>query len=91
MLIFIVRDLKDNYTCKIPHFRSGPDETRTRDLATLCAVRFNSAIKAFYERLSAKGKPKKVALTACMRKLLTILGAMLRNRTPWQPQAAVIS
>jgi transposase len=60
-------------------------------MATLCAVRFNSTIKAFYERLRAKGKPKKVALTACMRKLLTILGAMLRNRTPWQPQAAVIS
>jgi len=60
-------------------------------MATLCAVRFNSTIKVFYERLRAKGKPKKVALTACMRKLLTILGAMLRNRTPWQPQAAVIS
>lgn len=60
-------------------------------MATLCAVRFNSTIKTFYERLRAKGKPKKVALTACMRKLLTILGAMLRNRTPWQPQAAVIS
>ncbi len=48
-------------------------------MATLCAVRFNSTIKVFYERLRAKGKPKKVALTACMRKLLTILGAMLRN------------
>ena len=60
-------------------------------MATLCAVRFNSTIKMFYERLRAKDKPKKVALTACMRKLLNILGAMLRNRTPWQPQAAVIS
>ena len=60
-------------------------------MATLCAVRFNSTIKLFYERLRAKGKPKKVALTACMRKLLTILGAMIRSRTPWQPQAAVIS
>jgi transposase len=60
-------------------------------MATLCAVRFNSTIKVFYERLRAKGKPKKVALTAYMRKLLTILGAMLRNRIPWQPQAAVIS
>jgi transposase len=60
-------------------------------MATLCAVRFNSTIKAFYERLLSKGKPKKVALTACMRKLLTILGAMLRNRTPWQPPTAVIS
>ena len=52
-------------------------------MGTLCAVRFNSTIKAFYERLRAKGKPKKVALTACMRKQLTIVGAMLRNRTPW--------
>jgi transposase len=60
-------------------------------MATLCAVRFNSTIKVYYERLRAKGKPKKVALGACMRKLLTLLGAMLRNRTPWQPQAAVIS
>jgi transposase len=58
-------------------------------MATLCAARFNSTIKTFYERLRAKGKPKKVALTACMRKLLTILGAILRNRTPWQPQDAV--
>jgi transposase len=40
-------------------------------------MRFNSTIKAFYERLRAKGTPKKVALTDCMRKLLTILGAML--------------
>ena len=60
-------------------------------IATLCAVRFNSTIKMFFERLRAKGKPKKVSLTACVRKLHTILGAMLRNRTPWQPQAAVIS
>jgi transposase len=58
-------------------------------MATLCAVRFNPTIKTFYERLRVRGKPKKVALTACMRKLLTILGAILRNRTPWQPQEAV--
>ncbi len=58
-------------------------------MATLCAVRFNPTIEVFYERLRAKGKPKKVALTACMRKLLTILGAILRNRTPWQPPEAL--
>ena len=58
-------------------------------MATLCAVRFNPTIKAFYKRLCAKGKPKKLALTACMRKLLTVLGAILRNRTPWQLQEAV--
>jgi transposase len=51
-------------------------------MATLCAVRFNSTIKTIYERLLAKGTPKQVALTACMWKLLTILGAMIRKRTP---------
>ncbi len=56
-------------------------------MATLCAVRFNPTIEEFYERLRAKGKPKKVALTACMRKLLTILGAVLRNQTPWRGEA----
>ncbi len=51
---------------------------------TLCSVRFNPTIEAFYERLCAQGKPKKVALTAaCMRKVLTILAAMLKSRTPW--------
>src|SRR5215213_10229514 len=54
-------------------------------MATLCATRHNPAIREFYGRLVASGKPKKVALTACMRKLLTILAAILRNRTPWQP------
>jgi transposase len=57
-------------------------------MATLCAVRFNPTIGGFYERLRAKGKPKKVALTACMRKLLTILGAMLKNRAQWDPTLA---
>lgn len=47
------------------------------------AARFNPVIRVFYERLCAVGKPKKVALTACMRKLLTILNAMLKHRTPW--------
>jgi transposase len=55
-------------------------------MATLCATRYNPAIREFYERLVASGKPKKVALTACMRKLLSILAAILRNRTPWQPR-----
>ena len=55
-------------------------------MATLCATRHNPAIREFYGRLVASGKPKKVALTACMRKLLSILGAILRNRTPWQPR-----
>jgi len=60
-------------------------------MATLCATRHNPAIREFYERLVFSGKPKKVALTACMRKLLTILAAVLRNRTPWQPRLLAAS
>lgn len=54
-------------------------------MAALSATKCNPVIKAFYERLLAKGKPKKVALTACMRKLLTILNAMVKNRQAWAP------
>jgi len=52
-------------------------------MATLVATRHNAAIRAFYQRLYTAGKEKKVALTACMRKLLTILNAVIRSRTPW--------
>lgn len=55
-------------------------------MGTLVAARFNPVIKQFYDRLIAAGKPPKVALVACMRKLLTILNVMIRNQTPWQPQ-----
>ena len=54
-------------------------------MATLSAVRSNPPIRAFYARLLAAGKRKKVALIACSRKLLTILNVMLRTRTPWDP------
>ena len=53
-------------------------------MATLTAIRRNSVIAAFYQRLRANGRPAKVALTAAMRKLLTILNAMVRDRRPWQ-------
>ena len=53
-------------------------------MATLVASRHNPAIKSFYQRLLSAGKAKKVALTACMRKLLTILNAMMRHQAPWQ-------
>lgn len=56
---------------------------KTLYMATLSATRSNPAIQEFYGRLVAAGKPKKVALTACMRKLLAIVGAVLRNRSPW--------
>jgi transposase len=53
-------------------------------MAALVASRFNPVIRAFYQRLEAAGKPKKVALTACMRKLLTVLNAMIQHHSPWQ-------
>jgi len=52
-------------------------------MATLAATRYNSVMRAFYQRLLEAGKPKKVALTACMRKLLTILNAMLKHNLSW--------
>lgn len=56
-------------------------------MAALVAVRHNPVIRAFYERLVAAGKPKMVALTAAMHKLLTILNAIVRHRTPWNAPA----
>jgi len=55
-------------------------------MAALVASKCNPVIRAFYLRLRAAGKPAKLALTACMRKLLTILNAIARDGTPWQPE-----
>jgi transposase len=55
-------------------------------MRTLVATRFNPQIKVFYERLLAAGQVKKVAMTACMHKFLTMLNAMLKHRTPWKPR-----
>ena len=55
-------------------------------MSTWVATRYNPVIKAFYARLLAAGKLKKMALTACMHKLLTIVNAMVRDMTPWQPR-----
>ena len=55
-------------------------------MAALSASRYNPVLRVFYQRLLAAGKPKKVALTACMRKLLTILNAMIRSGQHWTPQ-----
>jgi transposase len=67
----------------------GRKEVRTAlYMPMLCAIQHNKRIKAFYNRLVAKGKPRKVAIIACMRKLLTILNAMLKNNTPWNPNYA---
>jgi transposase len=62
-----------------------PHVRRVLYMAALVAIRHNPAIAAFYARLTAAGRPKKVALVAAMRKLLTILNAILRERRPWQP------
>ena len=60
-------------------------------MATLAATRCNPVIHAFYQRLLAAGKKKKVALVACMRKLLTLLNAMVRDGRSWQPNPTKIS
>ena len=53
-------------------------------MAALAATRSNPPIRAFYLHLKARGKPAKVALTACMRKLLTVINAVVKNKTPWR-------
>jgi transposase len=60
-------------------------------MSTLVAVRWNPVLNTFYTRLCAAGKAPKVALTACMRKLLTMLNAMLKHGTPWQENYALTS
>jgi transposase len=62
-------------------------------MATLVATRHNPVIMALYERLCAAGKAKKAAIVACMRKLLTIVNAMIKHHTTWHyaPEAAAIS
>lgn len=57
-------------------------------MGTLVAVRYNPVLRAFYQRLRAAGKLPKVALTACMHKLLTILNAMLKHQQRWDPKHA---
>jgi transposase len=57
-------------------------------MATVAAIRWNPVIRAFHERLLKAGKPPKVAVVACMRKMLTILNAMMKNQTLWQPPVA---
>lgn len=64
-----------------------PTVRRVLYMAALTAVRFNPVIAHFYQRLTTAGRPKKLALTAAMRKLLTILNAMLRDQRPWQLSA----
>ncbi len=64
-------------------FGGRADVRRALYMATLAAIRFNRVIRQFYDRLVAAGKPKKVAIVACMRKLLTIPNAMVRSGASW--------
>lgn len=57
-------------------------------MAAISAIRYNDTIKAFAERLKQAGKPPKVIIVACMRKLLIIMNSMLKNNTPWNPKIA---
>jgi len=58
-------------------------------MAAVAAARFNPVIRALYRRLRAKGKPAKLALTACMRRMITILNAMVKTQRPWRAPALV--
>lgn len=60
-------------------------------MGALAAVRSNPPVKALYERLVARGKPKKVALVACMRKLLVTCNAVVRDGQPWESNPAVVA
>ncbi len=69
------------------HIRGGRADVRALlYMATVTAIRCNPLIKAFHARLIARNKPTKVAIVACMRKLLTILNAMVKHQQPWQPK-----
>ena len=59
-------------------------------MGVLVATRYNPVIRVFYQRLLAAGKAKKVALVACMRKLLTILNSMVKSGQHWDSQPTII-
>ena len=65
-----------------------PRKSPTLYMATLTATRHNPVIRDFYLRLCGSGKAKKVALTACMRKLLVIVNSMLKHGAAWDPSFA---
>lgn len=77
---------RDSGTFRGRRFTQGgrADVRRTLYMATLTAIRRNPPVAALHERRVAAGKPGKLALTACIRKLLTILNAVLRDQRPWQ-------
>lgn len=71
------------------HISGGRADVRSLlYMATVTAIRCNPVIKPFYQRLTGQNKPPKVAMVACMRKLLTILNAMIKHNEPWHPRCA---
>lgn len=67
------------------HIRGGRGEVRkSLYMATISAIRFNYDIKIFYEKLINKGKATKIAIIACMRKLIITLNAIMKRKTPWK-------
>lgn len=82
-------DLKSGKWAGRSRIWGGRKEVRTMlYMAAMSAIRYNDAIRIFYERLIAKGKPFKVAITACMRKLLVILNTLIRKDCLWSPNLA---
>lgn len=74
------------------HIYGGRAQLRCKlYMATMAAIRFNPVIKSFHQRLIAKHKPKKVAIVACMRKLLTIINVMIRENKLWNVEAQQLS
>ena len=72
--------------------RGGRSNVRTmRYMATVSAIRCNPILRQFYQRLVATGKHEKVAITACMRKFIVILNAMVRDETMWNQQTSNIT
>ena len=72
-------------------FGGRSDVRRVLYVAALVGTRFNPVLKAFYAKLLVAGKPKKVALVACMHKLLIILNAIARTKSPWRNEIAGIA
>jgi len=72
-------------------FGGRADVRRVLFVAALVGTRFNPTLKAFYARLLAAGKPKKVALVACMHKLMIILNAIARSKSPWSNEIARVA
>jgi transposase len=71
-----------------PHRRRPLKRANRSFIGAMVAARYTPLLKACRDRLVARGKPKKVALAAVARKLLTILNAIVRDKRPWQPQNA---